>query len=86
MIYTVLQLRREFMRDLLDVKSDHIFKLVFGQPECKGSLISFLKASFEGEYHIESLTLINTEIPKILKDDKTKRLNVRAITDKGYYL
>lgn len=74
------------MHDLLDVKSDHIFKLVFGQPECKGPLISFLNALFEGEYHVESLTLINTEIPKILKDDKTKRLDVRAITDKGDYL
>ena len=68
-------------KSLLDPKTDYIFKQIFGQEDYVDTLISFLNALFKGKPHIKSLQLKNTEISKILKDNKTSRLDVRARTD-----
>ena len=68
-------------KSLLDPKTDYIFKQIFGQENYEDVLISFLNALFREKPHIKSLQLKNTEISKILEDNKTSRLDVRARTD-----
>ena len=68
-------------KSLLDPKMDYVFKQVFGQENYEDVLISLLNALFRGKPHIKSLQLKNTEISKILEDNKTSRLDVRARTD-----
>lgn len=68
-------------KSLLDPKLDFVFKNLFGQEKEVSSLISFLNALFKGRPHIKSLELKNTEIMKILENNKTSRLDVRARTD-----
>jgi len=68
-------------KSLLDPKLDFVFKNLFGQEKEVSSLISFLNALFKGRPHIKSLELKNTEITKILENNKTSRLDVRARTD-----
>lgn len=63
---------------LLDIKSDYIFKLVFGAEKNKKVLISLLNAILKGNPKITDLQLRNSEIPKIIKDNKTIRLDVKA--------
>ena len=64
--------------DLLDPTVDYMFKQIFGQNEdnsnkaLKGLLSSILGTK------IESVHLENTEISKILENDKTSRLDIRA--------
>ena len=64
--------------DLLDPTVDYMFKQIFGQDEdnsnkaLKGLLSSILGTE------IESVQLGNTEISKILENDKTSRLDIRA--------
>ena len=62
----------------LDISTDYIFKLVFGTEENKDVLISLLNAIFKGHPKVKSLQLMNSEISKILKNNKTIRLDVRA--------
>ena len=68
-------------KSLLDPKMDYIFKQIFGNEDYTDTLISFLNALFHGKPHIKSLTLKNTEITKILKENMTSRLDIRARTD-----
>ena len=68
-------------KSLLDPKMDYIFKQIFGNEDYVDILISFLNALFHGKPHIKSLTLKNTEITKILKENMTSRLDIRARTD-----
>jgi predicted transposase/invertase (TIGR01784 family) len=69
--------------NLLDPKLDYIFKNIFGVDKYKHLLVLFLNALLKGKPPIKSLTLTNTEIPKIFKDDKASRLDVRATCDDG---
>lgn len=74
------------MRDelsLLDPKMDYIFKCVFGTEETKPLLISFLNALLKSKPYIKSITLLNPEFTKTLKEDKTSRLDIRAQSDDG---
>ena len=71
------------MSNLLDPKQDYIFKNIFGVEKNKKLLLSLLNAILDGNPHINDLTMRNTEISKILKEDKTTRLDVRARTDTG---
>ena len=58
---------------LLDIKSDYIFKQVFGIEKNKDLLISLLNAILQGKPEIKSIELRNTDISKILQDNKTLR-------------
>ena len=73
-------------KSLLDPKMDFVFRQIFGNEEYVDTLASFLNALFKGRPHIKSLELKNTEITKILEDNKTSRLDVRARTDTGIEL
>ena len=72
--------------NLLDITSDYIFKLVFGREENKDLLISLLNAIFKGNPHVEDITLQNSEISKILKNNKTIHLDVRAKVGEQEYV
>jgi predicted transposase/invertase (TIGR01784 family) len=63
---------------LLDPKLDYIFKNIFGVKEYEHLLIAFLNALLKGNPPIKNLVLTSTEFPKIFKDDKASRLDVRA--------
>ncbi|MDR1208094.1 MAG: Rpn family recombination-promoting nuclease/putative transposase, partial [Holosporales bacterium] len=64
--------------NLLDPKLDYVFKNIFGVERYKPLLVSFLNALLKGDPQIKDLTLTNTEFPKMSKDDKTSRIDVRA--------
>ncbi len=64
--------------DLLDIKSDYIFKQIFGAEKHKRLLLSLLNAILKGDPHIKSIELRNSEIAKILKDNKHVHLDVKA--------
>ncbi|MDR1208485.1 MAG: Rpn family recombination-promoting nuclease/putative transposase [Holosporales bacterium] len=66
---------------LLDPKLDYIFKNIFGVKKYEHLLISFLNALLKGNPLIKKLVLTNTEFPKIFKDDKACRLDVRATSN-----
>lgn len=68
---------------LLSPCSGFIFKQVFGQPGYEDVLISFLNSFIKDRSPIKSLTLKNTEIPRILDDLKTIYLDVRARANDG---
>lgn len=71
------------MGTLLDPKFDYIFKKIFGTEEGKPQLISLLNSLLKGQPCIKELTLNNPEIDKILGDDKSSRLDVKATSDDG---
>ena len=71
------------METLLDPKLDYVFKKIFGTEEGKPQLISLLNALLKGQPYIQSLTLNNPEIDKILEDDKSSRLDIKATSDDG---
>ena len=64
--------------ELLDIKSDYIFKQVFCVEKNKDLLISLLNAILQGKPEIKSIELKNTDIPKLLQDNKSIRLDVKA--------
>ena len=66
---------------LFDPKVDYVFKILFGDEEDKSMLISLLNAILKGRPYIKDLTLHNTDIPKILKDNKSCRLDILATSD-----
>ena len=68
---------------LFDPKVDYVFKILFGDEKDKSILISLLNAILKGRPTIKDITLNNTEIPKILKDNKSCRLDISAISDEG---
>jgi predicted transposase/invertase (TIGR01784 family) len=71
------------MTDLLDPKLDYIFKNIFGVEKNKSVLLSFLNALLKGNPPIKTLQLENTDIAKILGEDKASRLDVKATSDDG---
>jgi len=71
---------------LLDIKSDYIFKQVFGIEKNKDLLISLLNAILQGKPEIKSIELRNTDISKILQDNKTLRLDVKAQLNDNTYV
>ena len=72
-------LKPDFPKDeLLDVKSDYIFKLLFGVEKQKKNLIALLNAILKNNPKIEDIEIRNSEISKILKDTKTSHLDVKA--------
>ena len=72
--------------ELLDIKSDYIFKQVFGIEKNKDLLISLLNAILQGKPEIKSIELRNTDITKILKDNKSIRLDVKAQLNDNTYV
>lgn len=71
---------------LLDIQSDYIFKLVFGDEKRKHALISLLNSIFDGEFVVRDLTYQNPEMPKLLKDGKSARFDIRADIGEERYL
>ena len=69
------------MKELLDPTVDYIFKNIFGVEKNKPVLLSFINALLKDKPHVKSITLDNTEIVKILKEDKTSRLDIKATCD-----
>ena len=63
---------------ILDIKEDFIFKQVFGTEKNKNVLMSFLNAVLRGNPKIVDLELLNTDAPKLVKDGKGIRLDVKA--------
>jgi predicted transposase/invertase (TIGR01784 family) len=73
------------MRQLIDLKIDYAFKLIFGKPGNEPILIAFLNATLKlsQENRITSVTLLNNELDKEYKDDKKSVLDIRAVTAEG---
>ncbi|MCB8814737.1 Rpn family recombination-promoting nuclease/putative transposase [Desulfosporosinus shakirovi] len=73
------------MRQLIDLKIDYAFKLIFGKPGNEPILMAFLNAALKLPYdnQIKSVLLLNTELDKEYKDDKKSVLDIRAVTDEG---
>ena len=63
---------------ILDIKEDFVFKQVFGVEKNKNVLMSFLNAVLRGNPKIVDLELLNTDAPKLVKDGKGIRLDVKA--------
>jgi predicted transposase/invertase (TIGR01784 family) len=74
------------MTNLLDPKLDYIFKNIFGVEKNKSILISFLNALLKGNPKIRDIQLENTDIAKILEEDKASRLDIKATSDDGTLL
>lgn len=73
-------------QQLLNIKSDYVFKRVFGVEENKNVLTSFLNAVLQGQPHIQSIELINSEIPKFGDDGKSIRLDIQAQVNRAEYV
>jgi predicted transposase/invertase (TIGR01784 family) len=69
------------MTYLLDPKLDYIFKNIFGTEKNKPLLVSLLNSLLKNNPHIKDLQLENTEITKILEEDKASRLDIKATSD-----
>ena len=63
---------------LLDIQSDYVFKRVFGTEKNKKLLISLLNAILKGDPTVTNLEIRNTEISKILKNNLTLYLDIKA--------
>ena len=63
---------------LLDIKSDYIFKQVFGVEKNKDLLISLINSILKGNPTVTDLQIRNTEISKILKENRTIHLDIKA--------
>jgi len=71
--------------DLIDLKIDFAFKLIFGREGQEPVLVAFLNAVLkpnEGK-QIRSLTYGNTELTKANAEDKKASLDIRAETQDG---
>jgi len=63
---------------LLDIQSDYIFKRVFGVEKNKKLLISLINSILKGNPTVTNLEIRNTEISKILKNNLTIYLDIKA--------
>ena len=72
--------------ELLDVKSDYIFKLLFGVEKRKKNLIALLNAILKNNPRVDDIEIRNSEISKILKDTQTSHLDVKAQIAPGKYV
>jgi predicted transposase/invertase (TIGR01784 family) len=71
---------------LLDPKQDFVFKNIFGKENGKSSLISLLNSLFNDSPRIKDLHFDNTDITKILEEDRASRLDIKATTDNNTIL
>ena len=74
--------------DLIDLKIDFAFKLIFGREGQESVLVAFLNAVLkptEGK-QIRSLTYRNTELAKANAEDKKASLDIRAETQDGRHV
>ena len=63
---------------LLDIQSDYIFKRVFGVEKNKKLLISLINSILRGNPTVTDLEIRNTEISKIIKNNLTIYLDIKA--------
>ena len=63
---------------LLDIQSDYIFKRVFGIEKNKKLLISLINSILKGNLTVTDLEIRNTEISKIIKNNLTIYLDIKA--------
>jgi predicted transposase/invertase (TIGR01784 family) len=63
---------------LLDIQSDYIFKRVFGVEKNKKLLISLINSILKGNPTVTDLEIRNTEISKIIKNNLTIYLDIKA--------
>jgi len=63
---------------LLDIQSDYIFKRVFGVEKNKKLLISLINSILKGNPTVMDLEIRNTEISKIVKNNLTIYLDIKA--------
>lgn len=73
------------MRQLIDLKIDYAFKLIFGKTGNEPILMAFLNAALKlpRDNQITSVQLLNPELDKDFKDDKKSVLDIRALTTEG---
>lgn len=73
------------MRQLIDLKIDYAFKLIFGKTGNEPILMAFLNAALKlpRDNQITSVQLLNPELDKDFKDDKKSVLDIRAVTTEG---
>ncbi len=69
----------------IDPRNDFAFHWVFGRPERKNILLSFLNAVFKlpPEKRLTDITLVDTNLTKEVLQEKDSRLDVRAKTMTG---
>lgn len=73
------------VRELINLKIDYAFKLIFGKEGNESILIAFLNAALKlpRENQITAVTLMNPELNKEYKEDKKSLLDIRAVTTEG---
>jgi predicted transposase/invertase (TIGR01784 family) len=74
--------------DLIDLKIDYAFKLIFGREGQEPVLVAFLNAvlkPMEGK-QILSLKYTNSELNKEYVEDKKASLDIRAETEDGRHI
>lgn len=64
--------------NLLDIQSDYIFKQVFGVEKNKNLLISLINSILKGNPKVNDIELQNTEMSKILKNNRSIHLDIKA--------
>ena len=66
------------MTNLLDVRQDYIFKLIFADERNKDVLIALLNAILKDNPHVYDITIQNPEMPKIFSNSKWMYLDIKA--------
>ncbi len=76
------------MGQLIDLKIDYAFKLIFGKQGNEPILMAFLNAALKlpQENQITKVTLINPELNKEYNDDKKSVMDIRAVTTEGMHV
>ena len=64
--------------NLLDIKSDYVFKMLFGEEKNKSLLISLLNSILKGNPTVTNLEVRNTDMSKILRNNLTMHLDIQA--------
>ena len=77
------ELQNKQANELLPVKNDYVFSLLFGAKNHEHLLISLLNAVLNGKPRIKSVKLEPTEYRKTTPDGKSARLDIVATTDDG---
>jgi len=66
-------------KELLPIKSDIVFKIIFGKPENVGILAKLLEALLDIEINDpKDITLTNTELSANFDGDKLSRFDIRV--------
>jgi len=76
------------VRQLIDLKIDYAFKLIFGKQGNEPILIAFLNATLKLQYEnqIKTVTLLNPEMNKEYNRDKKSVMDIRAVTNEGIHV